>query len=206
MITNLLFDLGGVIFDIKKSNCVEAFRSLGLTDANSFFGNYGQHGPFLRLEEGTITPDEFHDYVRSLLPVPATDSEIDSAFMKFLLGIPSYRLRQLQELRHRYGIYLLSNTNAIMWEGRILEEFRKDGLDINSYFDGIVTSFEAKLLKPNPEIFLFAERALGIKPEETLFLDDSKANIDAAAALGFRTALVPEGKEFMDILKELNLA
>lgn len=206
MITNLLFDLGGVIFDIKKDNCVEAFKTLGLADADSFFGTYGQQGPFLRLEEGTITPQEFHEYVRSLLPKPVTDAEIDSAFMKFLLEIPSHRLHQLLELRQRYGTYLLSNTNIIMWQGRILEEFRKDGLDINAYFDGIVTSFEAKLLKPKPEIFLYAERTLGIKPDETLFLDDSQANIEAAAALGFNTALVPEGKEFMDILRELKLA
>lgn len=206
MITNLLFDLGGVIFDIKKDNCVEAFKTLGLADADSFFGTYGQQGPFLRLEEGTITPQEFHEYVRSLLPKPVTDAEIDSAFMKFLLEIPSRRLHQLLELRQRYGTYMLSNTNIIMWQGRILEEFRKDGLDINAYFDGIVTSFEAKLLKPKPEIFLYAERTLGIKPDETLFLDDSQANIEAAAALSFNTALVPEGKEFMDILRELKLA
>lgn len=206
MIKNLLFDLGGVIFDIKKDNCVEAFKSLGLADAGSFFGDYSQHGPFLRLEQGTITPDEFHQYVRQLLPGPVTDQEIDSAFMKFLTGIPEHRLRQLLQLRGHYKVYLLSNTNVIMWQGRILGEFRKDGLDIDSYFDGIVTSFEAKLLKPSPEIFIYAERALGIKPEETLFLDDSQANIDAAAALGFKTALVPEGKEFIDILKEQNLA
>lgn len=206
MITNLLFDLGGVIFDIKKDNCVEAFKTLGLKDADSFFGAYGQHGPFMLLEEGAITPEEFHKYVRGLLPGPVSDGEIDSAFMKFLVGIPVYRLRQLQELRQRYGVYMLSNTNPIMWHGRILEEFRKDGHDINAYFDGVVTSFEAKMLKPSPEIFRYAESRLGIKPEDTLFLDDSKANVEAAAALGFRTAHVPEGREFIDILKELNLA
>lgn len=206
MITNLLFDLGGVIFDIKKSNCVEAFRTLGLPDADSFFGNYGQHGPFLSLEEGTITPDEFHEYVRALLPEPATDREIDNAFIEFLVGIPSHRLLQLQQLRQRYGVYLLSNTNAIMWNGRILNEFRKDGLDINGYFDGIVTSFQAKLLKPSPEIFRYAEQKLGIRPEQTMFLDDSLANVEAAQAVGFRAALVPEDREFYSVLQELDLA
>lgn len=206
MITNLLFDLGGVIFDIKKEQCVEAFKMLGLEDASSFFGNYGQHGPFLKLEAGAITPDEFHDYVRRLLPMPVSAQEIDDAFMKFLVGIPSSRLLQLQELRQRYGVYLLSNTNVVMWEGRILEEFRKEGLEIHGYFDGIVTSFEAKALKPSPEIFRYAEQKLGIKPEETMFLDDSPANVQGAQAVGFRAALVPEGKEFIDVLKELDLA
>ena len=43
---------------------------------------------------------------------------------------------------------------------------------------------------------------MGIRPEETLFLDDSRHNLDAAVALGFQVALVNEGEEFMDVLKQ----
>lgn len=203
MIKNLLFDLGGVIMDIKKDNCVEAFRQLGLPDTSAFFGDYGQKGPFAQIEEGMITVDEFHAYVKALIPAPATDAEIDAAFMKFLIGIPVERLRELQRLRAAgYGIYLLSNTNPIMWHAKIADEFRKDGLQIGDYFDGIVTSFEAKALKPSPKIFEYAISHLGIDPAETLFLDDSQANLDGAAALGFQTALVPEGAEMADILRQ----
>lgn len=203
MIKNLLFDLGGVIMDIKKDNCVEAFRQLGLPDTSAFFGDYGQKGPFAQIEEGMITVDEFHAYVKALIPTPATDAEIDAAFMKFLIGIPVHRLHELQRLRAAcYGIYLLSNTNPIMWHAKIAEEFRKDGLQIGDYFDGIVTSFEAKALKPGAKIFEYAISHLGIDPTETIFLDDSQANLDGAAALGFQTALVPEGAEFGEILRK----
>jgi putative hydrolase of the HAD superfamily len=41
---------------------------------------------------------------------------------------------------------------------------------------------------------------LGIKPEETLFLDDSQKNLDAAAELGFQTLLVTPGSEFFELL------
>lgn len=203
MIKNLLFDLGGVIMDIKKDNCVEAFRRLGLPDTSSFFGDYGQHGPFAKIEEGAITVDEFHACVKALIPATVTDAEIDAAFMRFLTGIPVERLRELRSLRAAgYGIYLLSNTNPIMWHGKIAEEFRKEGQRIGDYFDGIVTSFEAKALKPKPKIFEYAMSHLGIAPAETLFLDDSQANLDGAAALGFQTALVPEGVEFADVLSK----
>ena len=62
-----MFDLGGVIMDIEKERCVAAFDRLGLRDAASFFGEYSQKGPFLRLEEGTMTVDDFH---QAMLPTP----------------------------------------------------------------------------------------------------------------------------------------
>lgn len=206
MIRNLLFDLGGVIFDLKRTACEEAFRELGLSDTGKFFGEYGQQGPFMEIEEGKITPEQFHEYVRSLIGnSDLTDREIDAAFMKFLVGIPVERLRQLQLLRQHYGVYLLSNTNPIMWNDKIASEFKKDGLSVQEYFDGIVTSFEAKVLKPKPEIFKYAEEHLGIKPEETLFLDDSIDNIRAAQELGFQGLHIKPGMEFYEELSKLGI-
>ncbi len=206
MITNLLFDLGGVIMDIRKDNCVKALAELGVDNPGQYLGDYGQTGPFGDLEEGLITPDEFRAFIRSKLTVDVTDEQIDEAFCQFLIGIPPERLRQLRQLREKYGIYLLSNTNPIMWNSRIARDFTIEGLNREAYFDGMVTSFEAKALKPARRIFEYAIGHLGIDPSRTLFLDDSADNLKGAAALGFHTALVPPGREFIDILKELNLA
>ncbi len=76
---------------------------------------------------------------------------------------------------------------------------------IDSYFDGVATSFEAKALKPDAAIFRYAQDKLGIRPEETVFLDDSAANVEAARALGFGGLHVAPGREFTDILKEHGL-
>lgn len=202
MIKNLLFDLGGVIMDIRKQNCVDAFIKLGLPDANSYFGEFSQQGIFARLEEGTASVERFHQELHKVLPPEVTDRQIDEAFCKFLTGIPVHRLEELRRLRGKYGIYLLSNTNPIMWGATIADEFRKEGRQREDYFDGMVTSFNAKALKPDARIFEYAERTLGIKPEETLFIDDSQTNLDAAAKLGFKTMLVAEGEEFYDKLQQ----
>ncbi|MCC8118055.1 MAG: HAD family phosphatase [Bacteroidales bacterium] len=205
MITNLMFDLGGVIMDIKKEHCVEAFKLLGLHEPERYFGEYGQKGPFRLLEEGMISPKDFHKVMRELIPRPVTDMEIDNAFMQFLIGIPVHRLHELQQLRQQYNVYLLSNTNTIMWNEFILQDFEKDGLCIKEYFDGIATSFEAKVMKPDPKIFEYVIEKFKIKPEETFFLDDSEVNVAAAEKLGFRGAHVPDGKEFFTVLKENKL-
>lgn len=200
MIKNLLFDLGGVIMDIRRDNCVRAFKKLGMEHPEEFLGEYSQKGPFMALEEGKITPEEFRAEIRGMLPAGVTDQEMDEAFCEFLIGIPVKRLRELEELRSRYKVYMLSNTNEIMWNSKISEEFRKDGHEMDHYFDGVVTSFNAKALKPSPEIFEYAVEKLGINPAETLFFDDSEANVEAARRLGFKAEVVEPGAEFSDIL------
>lgn len=197
----LLFDLGGVIMDIRRENAVAALEALGMKEANDFLGEYGQKGPFLALEKGEVTPEEFRAQVRPMLRPGVTDAEIDAAFDRFLTGIPVERLRALERLHRTRRIYMLSNTNAIMWRGKIAEEFRKDGHDMGHYFDGWVPSFEVHAYKPDAEIFRIARERFGLVPERTLFLDDSEANCRAASALGFRTAHVRPGTEFMDYIE-----
>lgn len=200
MIKNLLFDLGGVIMEIRRLNAVHSLERLGMTDADSFLGEYSQKGPFLKLEEGAITPDEFRKEIRKFIKAEVSDAQIDSAFCDFLIGIPPKRLEYLRVLKKNYNIYMLSNTNPIMWNTRIAEEFHQEGHDINYYFDGIITSFEAKSIKPDRKIFETVISKLGILPEETLFLDDSQKNLDTASSMGFKTALVTPGSEFIDII------
>ena len=203
MIKNLLFDLGGVIMDIRRLNCVASFERLGMKNADSFLGEYSQKGPFLQLEEGAISEEEFRTAVRALINEEVSDEQIDSAFCDFLVGIPKYRLEQLRQLKKSYNIYMLSNTNSIMWRSRIAEDFRQEGLEREDYFDGIVTSFEARSIKPDAKIFHTVVEKLGINPDETLFLDDSQKNLDAAAQLGFHTLLVTPGSEFFELLKSM---
>ena len=202
MIKNLLFDLGGVIMDIRKERCVEAFEALGLKDASGYFGEFSQQGPFMALERGDISVAEFHEALRPNLPAGTSDEAIDAAFCRFLIGIPAHRLRALEELKAKYNVYLLSNTNPIMWNGMIRSEFEKDGHRREDYFDGMVTSFEAHCAKPSPEIFRVLESRYGIVPEETLFFDDSETNVKAAEKLGFKGDVVKPGTEFTDYLPE----
>lgn len=80
MIKNLLFDLGGVIMDIRREDCIRAFKSLGMVHPEDFLGEYSQKGPFMELEEGAISPEEFRGRLRKMLPEGVTDAQIDEAF------------------------------------------------------------------------------------------------------------------------------
>lgn len=197
-VKNLIFDLGGVIMDLRRENCVDALTRLGVKGADELLGLYCQSGLFLHLEEGRITPAEFRDGIRKMAAMPLSDEEIDTAFNQFLVGIPVHRLRMLESLRKTYKVFMLSNTNTIMYDSRIAEEFRKDGKTVDDYFDGVCLSFREGCVKPDPRIFKALAEENGIKPGESVFFDDSAANIEAAAALGFGTRLVAPGEDFTD--------
>lgn len=203
MIRNLLFDLGGVIMDIDRLNCCRAFEKLGFSDIADYLGDYGQKDFFLGLENGSVGIEEFHRRVKEHVIPGTTDDVIDSAFNEFLTGIPRHRLEQLRELRKQYPLYLLSNTNPVMMNSRISEEFMQEGGSMYNYFDGVVTSYEAHSCKPDRKIFDYAAEKFGIDPEETLFFDDSQKNVDAARSYGYQAVLVKPGDEFATLLSEV---
>lgn len=62
-------------------------------------------------------------------------------------------------------------------------------------FDGMVVSGREHVVKPDPAIFGIVERRSGASGDALLFIDDRPANVDAAAALGWRTHLFedPDG-------------
>ena len=172
-IKTIILDLGGVLMDLDKQKCIEAFEDLGFSD---------------------IT--EFRDKIRKHIGKAITDQQIDEAFNRFLVGIPEQKLTLLRQLRKTYRIFMLSNTNPIMFESRIPELFRIQGLNISDYFDKLYLSYQLGATKPAPEIFEKIIADSGVLPQETMFLDDSQRNIDAARKLGFQTYLVAPREDF----------
>ena len=186
MIKNIIFDWGGVLIHLDKGRCTEAFRQLGVEVSDELTNPYGQRTDLADFERGTMSVDEFHETVRRVYAPELTDEQIDKAWSALLLEIPTYKLDMLLELKQKYRLFLLSNTNAVHWaEGRKHFDYR--GYKAEDYFEQIFLSHEIHELKPSPEAFRKVARMAGIKPEETLFIDDLEASCKSAEALGFHT-------------------
>ena len=185
-IKNVVFDLGGVVIDLKRERAVEALEALGIKNVDELLGLYRQEGPFLGLETGKVTADEFFDLMRSQAP-GADDRALSEAFCQFLVDLPVERLRALRKLRDAgFRVFALSNTNPVMYNSWIANAFRREGRNINDYFDGIVASFQELICKPDPEIFRRVLTRYSLTPEETLMLDDSEANCRGAESVGMK--------------------
>ncbi len=53
-------------------------------------------------------------------------------------------------------------------------------------FDVLVWSYQFGAVKPDPSIYRHTLAQLGTQPEETLFIDDKRPNVEAARALGIQ--------------------
>ncbi|MEG1546491.1 MAG: HAD family phosphatase, partial [Bacteroides sp.] len=175
-IKNLIVDFGGVLIDLNRTRCVEAFEKLGLNSVEELIDPYRQQGLFLAFEQGNITTTEFRDGIRKLAGKKITDKQIDAAWNSFLINIPSKKLDLLLSLRQHYVVYLLSNTNDIHWRWACDNCFAYKGFRVEDYFEDIYLSYEMHCAKPDKEIFETLIAETGILPEESFFIDDAQSN------------------------------
>ncbi|MEG1616725.1 MAG: HAD family phosphatase [Bacteroidales bacterium] len=198
-IKNILFDMGGVLVDLNRHACIEAYENLGFNDVSEYLGDYGQKGEFLQLEEGSISSEIFFEKIRTHIP-EASDAEITAAFCKFLVDMPLYKLEMLRKLKEKgYRLLLLSNTNPLLFPYICETYFTRQGLTISDYFTDLFLSYEIGAIKPDPKAFEAVIAGSGINPEETLFIDDSQENLDVAITFGFETYLAPQNSDFSSI-------
>jgi putative hydrolase of the HAD superfamily len=113
---------------------------------------------------------------------------IDHAWNSLLGDLPEERLNILKKSSEYYRTFLLSNTNAIhlpFYYNYMREKFGIEGY--HKLFEKVYYSYELGLRKPNADIFKYVIENAGIKPEETMFIDDFIENIDTARLVGFKT-------------------
>ncbi len=180
MIKNIVFDMGNVLTVYNAREYIygyvgseEDFRWI----KNHLCGSV----EWLQMDRGTITDEEAADSVCRRVP-----EHLHAVVKRFIseyrmVQPPNPPMEELVEELHRngYDLYLMSNTS---------HRFRIFSRDIRPirYMKGIWISCEHGLLKPEPEAYLDFFKTFSIKPEESFFIDDSPANIEAAGNLGMK--------------------
>ena len=200
-IRNVVFDLGGVLINLDFENCLNAFRKAGFQDIEKQVCQYEREGVFGQFERGEITPEEFRAAIREKTGETLSDRKIDDMWNLMLLGIPREKLDLLLELRERYMVYLLSNTNRIHWDYACEQMFNYRGFRVNDFFEDTFLSFEMHLAKPDTEIYKQMMKDANILPEETLFIDDSEENCRAASALDIKTHQYHIGENLRELFE-----
>lgn len=185
---NIIFDLGGVLLDIDYQKTIDAFEDLGLAHFEAMFSQFKADELFAKLETGHISEAAFYAAVKERTTIPLSNEQIDHAWNALVLNFRVKSLEVLENLSATYKLYLLSNTNSIhlkYFKEIFTREAGKPTLD--AYFTKSWYSNEVGLRKPSAEIYEFVLQDENLVAEETLFIDDTWINIEAAQKLGFKT-------------------
>ena len=183
-IKNIVFDLGGVLVDLDFKAAINGLQKAGFANVKEQLQTLHQGGIFQKFELGEMSADEFRTAIRENSTVELTDEEVDNLWNAMLLEIPREKLELILDLRGKYMVYLLSNTNSIHWDYVCKNAFNYRGFRVNDYFEETFLSYEMHLAKPDKAIFEKVLQDANLLPEQTLFIDDSEANCKAAEEVG----------------------
>lgn len=132
----------------------------------------------VELESGRLAGDAFLKRMAEAIGFRGGLGALRAAWQEIFSPIDATH-HLVEQWKGRLPLYLLSNTNDIHAE-YFLREY-----PVFDSFNGRVFSHEAGVMKPDSGIYTHAVEKFGLKPENTLFIDDLLPNIEAAAGLGW---------------------
>jgi epoxide hydrolase-like predicted phosphatase len=195
MIKAIIFDFGGPIVEW----------------ASGMFEVYKKYEESHKLEDGALH-DILQKYVHEAMtgkysslthfleevrpPIALSVNELNKIFDESneAIYIRPEMVEYIVELKKTYKIALLSNFTVG------LQSFLQDVFRIYHLFDVIVSSYDVKMRKPDPEIYKYTLDQLGVKAEEAVFIDDLIENVEAAEKLGIKSIIFKDSKQCMEEL------
>jgi glucose-1-phosphatase len=199
-VKNLIFDLGGVILDLSVDHTLQSFADLSGIDKQKVVEIFHSSEGFLLYEKGMMSDAEFRDFIRHVYKVNVQDQEIDRCWNAMLRGFPLAKLKLLNDLKVRYQVFLLSNTNGIHLEyinSRMLPAI-SHGISLDVFFHKAYYSHLMKKRKPDAHIFQQVLKENQLVAAETLFLDDNESNILGAQAVGIQTVHIVTQNQMLE--------
>lgn len=201
MIKNIIFDFGDVFLDLDKA---ATKRELEQLEISGFSEEMLQQN--MEYEKGLISSEAFISSYCESHP-QLTPEAFTRSWNAILVDFPKHRLEFLKDLKRqgKYKLILLSNTNHIHidWVKENISFFE----EFKDCFDAFYLSQEINLRKPDPSIYEYVLEQHQLKPEETLFIDDTRENTEAAEKLNIHTWNIDPAKEdvvdLFEVKKEL---
>ncbi len=198
MIKNTVFDIGKVLLNFKPlkylSKKVSERYILKINDA------IFKSPEWLMLDRGIITQSEAIDRI-------CERNKENSELIKDVMNDWYQMLTPIEEvvdiLKELKGkgnkAFYLSNFHELAFEN-VTSRY-----ELFKCFDGGIVSYKVGLLKPEKEIYGKLITKYGIHPHETIFIDDTLENINAAEKLGFAAIHFTSSDNLRDSLVNYNV-
>jgi len=188
IVQTVLFDFDGTLvfhqpdsFEVIRAFCADIGQPLGAEAERR--GRRARHeyfvAPTLLEQIRGLSSDEFWRHLnRHLLAALGIQGDLDRlteelmarfAAIEMVYQCPPAGCHTLAELRLRgYHLGLITNRDGVERFHQLLEQ-----MELEPYFDLVLTSGEVGVRKPDPGIFSVALERLGAKAEQTAYVGDN---------------------------------
>ena len=190
-IKNIIFDMGNVL--LRYDPWVSLHHFCKTQEEKEIIYRELFQGPeWVMADEGLITNGQRYDFVKNRVPKEMHHLlklivENWDMCMEEVPGAKEFVIRKREE---GYGCFVLSNAC-----NRFYHYFPRF-YDLN-LFHGVVVSSDVKMIKPNPMIYQYVTYTYGLKPDECLFIDDLKENVEAAVGVGMKGFLFQDNYQLL---------
>ncbi len=204
MIKNIIFDIGNVILNFNINEVLRKFTN-SINEQNFILENIINSPEWLGnalIDTGYISRENAIEIVKD-----RTNHTNDELINNFWYNYNNFSkvdervLQLIQKLKYNnYKIYLLSNINPYTFEF-----VNKSGLF--NLVDGYVLSYKEHKVKPYKAIYNVLLERYNLIPNECIFIDDNKKNIDTGNLMGIISKKVePDNYDsILNVIKECNL-
>lgn len=190
----VIFDWGGVIeshregehnIDIAKTNIIKRFNP-SLSDNEILIRYNNCDGSSINNHINTVNTiekvKEWFERIKTSTEIDCTFEEFCEVYEEEYMKVFYYKdvVEYIHSLKDKCRIGILSNLCY-------LDKKRIDMQTDLKQFDYVWLSFELKYRKPDNKIYEIVENTCNTKPENILFIDDKKINIDTAKQRGWNT-------------------
>lgn len=191
MIKTVIFDLGGVIVPFDFGRAYSKLQTMCGLDPAAIRAQIAAADIVPAFETGLLESRDFVQRLTACLKLNLSFEEFSDLWFSIFEPHTLIPESLLEQLKKKYRLVLLSNTNALHFE-MLAERYT-----LLRHFDHQVLSYKVRAMKPSPAIYHEAIKHAHCEPQECFFTDDvpayvegaRKAGIDAEQFLGYEKLL-----------------
>jgi glucose-1-phosphatase len=197
-ISVVLFDVGGVLVELSGMETMIGWLRTGIT-AEELWVKWLQSSAVRQFETGGSDASDFALKLTREFELDIEPAYFLESFEGWPLGLYPGVMEMLARIPNRYRRALLSNSNALHWP-RMLNE-----MGLGAAFEHRFASHLTGKIKPDCAAFEDVVATLECPPQQVLFLDDNRLNIEAAQSIGMHAIRVVGPVEAQRVLIEFGI-
>jgi epoxide hydrolase-like predicted phosphatase len=199
LIKGIIFDIGGVLVEVKIKSFLEHFvRQTGM-NKEQLYSMIVMGGEWELFEKGLITEEKLKERIEKEHGIKPDVMDKMADDWRSTLKPVKETMEVVKKLRGRYKLVALSNVDEVTTK-QCFEKF-----DLYRHFDEVVLSWRVHMRKPEPEIYEYVLKRMGLGPEEVVFIDNYPVNLPVARKMGIHTILYKNPGQLKRDLKKLGI-